>query len=335
MKSIKKIILLLLCAVFIIPQTGCGSEEPVSENAFCLDTICTITIYGLKEKEAGERIQEAFQLCRDYEKMMSKTVEGSDVYKINHSGGKPVTVQDETLAVIKKGIQYGELSQGKFDITIGAVSDLWDFSGENPKVPDADKLAQAVKTVDYGQIQIDGNKVSLKNRRAKLDLGGIAKGYIADRVGDLLEKQGVEHAVVSLGGNIVAIGNKLDESPWIIGIERPYSDRSEIVGSVKLEDATIATSGVYERCFRQDGKLYHHVLDPDTGYPVKTDLEAVTVTGRLGSSVDCDALGTVCLMLGKEKSRKLFEQFPELKGALIDEKDEVIPVSYLDITKAE
>lgn len=335
MKFIKKITLMLLCAGLIISQTGCGSEEPVSENQFLLDTICTITVDGMKKDEAEQVIARAFETCRDYENMLSKTVEGSDIYKLNHAGGKAVTVQDETLALLKKGIAYGRLSEGRFDITIGAVSELWGFSGENPKVPDAEQLKEAVSTVDYRQIEIEGNEVSLKKAKAQVDLGGIAKGYIADRLVEQMKREGAERAIISLGGNIAVIGEKAEGVPWNIGIERPYSDRREILGSVGLSDGTVATSGVYERCFEENGKLYHHVLDPKTGYPMEGELDAVAVKGQTGQSADCDAMGTICLMAGEKKGHQLLKEFPGLEAAFIDKSDNIQTTEGLTIHPAQ
>lgn len=332
MKYKKIFFMIALCAAIIITQTGCGSEEPVSENQFLLNTVCTITVYDMKKAEAQEAIDKAFETCKKYENMLSKTVKDSDVYKINHAGGKPVQVRSETLAVIKKGISFGKLSGGMFDITIGAVSDLWDFTGDHPKVPEKNTLSSAVKTVDYKQIKINGNKVRLENPRAQLDLGGIAKGYIADRVTEVLEADDVEKAIINLGGNIVTIGEKAEGEPWTIGIERPYSDRTEILGSVGVADGTIVTSGVYERYFKENGTLYHHVLNPKTGYPVENNLDAVTIKGEKGQSVDCDALGTICLMLGTEKSMKLLEDMDGIQAAFIDKSDKIVEVKGLEIT---
>lgn len=322
---------LILCAGIIITQTGCVREEPVSENQFLLDTVCTITVYDLEKSKAEDALDAAWDCCKKYESMLSKTVKGSDVYRINQAGGKAVAVQPETLEVIKKGIQYGELSQGMFDITIGAVSDLWDFTGEHPAVPEKGKLKQAVETVNYKQIQIDGNQVKMENPQARMDLGGIAKGYIADKVTEVMKARGVERAVISLGGNIAAIGDKKDGVPWKIGVERPYSDRKDILGAVEMENATIVTSGVYERCFEENGKLYHHVLNPKTGYPAETALDAVVIKGGLGRSVDCDALGTVCLMLGEDKSREILSDLKGIQAAFIDRSDRITVTDGFEI----
>ncbi len=141
--------------------------------------------------------------------------------------------------------------------------------------------------------------MTLENTDAAIDLGGIAKGYIADRLAEFLTDRGVESAVINLGGNVETVGSKEDGSSWTVGIERPYSDRTELMGKVSLNDGTLVTSGIYERNFEEDGVLYHHVLDPDTGYPAESDLEAVTIMAGRGNSAFCDGLSTVCLILGK------------------------------------
>ncbi len=334
MKKINKIfILIMLCILLIIPQTGCGAKEPVSQEFFCLDTVCTITIYGQNQSKAETVIEEAVKMCTDYENMLSRTVSGSDVDKINRAGCKPVEVSDDTVEVIKKGIEFGRLSNGKFDITIGAVSSMWDFD-EGVK-PDDTVIKSALKTVDYNQITIDGNKVALGIEGAMLDLGGIAKGYIADRVTELLKDNGVEQAIINLGGNVVALGEKGEGTPWTVGIERPYSDRTAIVGAIAVKDETVTTSGVYERCFTENGKMYHHVLDPETGYPMETAAEAVTVQGPAGMSAESDAFGTMFLMIGKDAAEKVLENYPDFRVAFIDANDNISTLNDMQILPVE
>lgn len=334
MRSLKKsIILIALCMLLIISQTGCGAKEPVSQEFFCLDTVCTITVYGQSQGESEKIIEEAVQMCEDYENMLSRTVRDSDVDRINTAGCKPVKVSDDTVAVIEKGIELGELSGGKFDITIGAVSSMWDF--DEGVLPENAAIQSALKTVDYKQISIDGNKVALGIEGAMLDLGGIAKGYIADRVTDLLRDNGVEQAIINLGGNVVAIGEKESGTPWVVGIERPYSDRTEIIGALEAADETVTTSGVYERCFNKNGKLYHHVLDPETGYPMETANEAVTVLGPSGMSAESDAFGTIFLMLGQEASEEILKKYPDFRVAFIDKKDNVSTLNDMRIIPVE
>ncbi|MCI5535434.1 MAG: FAD:protein FMN transferase [Clostridiales bacterium] len=334
----------LLTAVIIIPQTGCGGKEPVSGSEFCLDTSCEITIYdmeGMSEDKAAGIIDQAFAEIREYENMLSRTVEGSDVYRINHADGKSTEVSAETLDVIHTGLLMAELSGGKFDITVGALTDLWKFTSDNPSVPEDQEIRKALETVGYENITMKGNEVGLSDSETRIDLGGVAKGYIADKTGEYMEAQGVTKAIINLGGNITAIGEKEEDTPWTIGIERPYSDRSEIVGSIKVSDKTVVTSGIYERQFVEDGVRYHHVLDPQTGYPAETDLEAVTITAVKGNSGFCDSLSTACLILGKEKAHrlvlKLQDEYPqmEIEAAFIDKNDNIAQTDGMNLELVE
>ena len=334
----------LLTAVIIIPQTGCGGKEPVSGSEFCLDTSCEITIYdmeGMSEDKAAGIIDQAFAELREYENMLSRTVEGSDVYRINHADGKSTEVSAETLDVIRTGLLMAELSGGKFDITVGALTDLWKFTSDNPSVPEDQEIRKALETVGYENITMKGNEVGLSDSETRIDLGGVAKGYIADKTGEYMEAQGVTKAIINLGGNITAIGEKEEDTPWTIGIERPYSDRSEIVGSIKVSDKTVVTSGIYERQFVEDGVRYHHVLDPQTGYPAETDLEAVTITAVKGNSGFCDSLSTACLILGKEKAHrlvlKLQDEYPqmEIEAAFIDKNDNIAQTDGMNLELVE
>ena len=334
----------LLTAVIIIPQTGCGGKEPVSGSEFCLDTSCEITIYdmeGMSEDKAAGIIDQAFAEIREYENMLSRTVEGSDVYRINHADGKSTEVSAETLDVIRTGLLMAELSGGKFDITVGALTDLWKFTSDNPSVPEDQEIRKALETVGYENITMKGNEVGLSDSETRIDLVGVAKGYIADKTGEYMEAQGVTKAIINLGGNITAIGEKEEDTPWTIGIERPYSDRSEIVGSIKVSDKTVVTSGIYERQFVEDGVRYHHVLDPQTGYPAETDLEAVTITAVKGNSGFCDSLSTACLILGKEKAHrlvlKLQDEYPqmEIEAAFIDKNDNIAQTDGMNLELVE
>lgn len=352
MKKIFSILFLMIA--LIIPQLACNAKVPnnnqgVSKTSFHLDTVCTITIYSMDdtqnkseeelEKEAFHLMTDAFKLCDEYEKILSKTVVGSDIYNINNADGKWVDVNQITAETIKKGIEYGNVSNGAFDITIGDVTDLWDFHKEDEdgektgELPDKNLLSEAAKHVDYNNIEIEGNKVRLKDSNANIDLGGIAKGYIADKVAEYLELNGVTSAVVDLGGNIVVIGQKgssIKDGEGVnfsIGVASPVSDRGGLLGTILCSNKTIVTSGTYERYFEIDGVRYHHVLNPDTGYPVETDLLAVTIVGERGASADCDGLSTTCLALGKEKAVSLIEKTKDVGAILVDSDGEVTAIN--------
>lgn len=320
MKKINLILLMLL--LIIITQTGCNinKTDPISDEEYYLDTVCQISIYdmkgGLNKEKAKSSIDDAFDLCRKLDKTFSNTVETSDIGKINQAGGNWVTVSDDTINVIKAGIEYGELSDGAFDISIGGVTSLWNFHSDNPTLPNETELQEALKHVNYKNIEVDGNRVRMRDPLSKLDLGGIAKGYIGDRMADRLKKLGVNSAIVNLGGNIIAIGEKPDNDKFVIGIEKPYSDRTETVGSVKVKDKSVVTSGVYERQFEKDGVIYYHVLDAKTGYPVKTDMDSASLVMDYGHSMDADALSTICLMKGSDAALKFINERNDMTGIL-------------------
>lgn len=319
----KKInLILLMLSLIIITQTGCNinKTEPISDEEYYLDTVCQISIYdmdgGLTKKKAKAAIDDAFDLCRQLDKTLSSTVETSDIGKINRAGGNWVKVSDDTINVIKAGIEYGELSDGTFDISIGGVSSLWNFHSDNPSLPDETELQEALKHVDYRNIEIEGNNVRITDPLSRLDLGGIAKGYIGDRLADRLKKMGVNSAIVNLGGNIIAIGEKPDKNKFVIGIEKPYSDRTKTIGSVKVINKSVVTSGVYERQFEKDGVIYYHVLDAKTGYPVKTDMDSVSLVMDYGHSMDADALSTICLMKGSNDALNFINERDDIRGVL-------------------
>ena len=302
---------------------ACGgpSAEPVSEEGYYLDTICSVSVYRMKdddgsvqaasavEEQANEAIKEAFAVCKDLEDLLSRTRTDSDISRINAAKGGWTEVSDATTDVIRKGLEYSEMSGGAFDITVGGLTEQWDFhaADDKAKLPDEKALAEAAEHVDYRKVETDGNKVRLTDPESRIDLGGIAKGYIGDRMTEVLEQRGVVSATINLGGNVICIGRKTDEEDFVVGVETPFSDRTEITGKIKAADKTLVTSGVYERKIEVDGKTYHHILDTKTGWPVKTDLDAVTLIADKGRSADIDALSTTCLIKGSKEGMKFIE----------------------------
>lgn len=328
MKKITTIIVaILLATVLIIPQTACSANaEPVSKESFYFDTTCQISVFdmdGMSEEAAGKVIDGAFGECRKYEDLLSKTVEGSDIWNINHARGKAVKCDPLTIQVIRKGLEFCRKTDGRFDITIGKVDALWNYHDPGATPPGHKALSEALKHVDYRLITIDGNTVKMKDPEAEMDLGAIAKGFIADGLADYLREQGVTSAIISLGGNIECVGDKAG-SDFNIGIEKPYSDQSQIVGATPLADGTIVTSGTYERYLEYEGKKYHHILDTATGYPVDTDVVGVSIKGPAGHSVDCDGLSTTCLILGLSEGKALIESMDGYEALFILEGDKIV-----------
>lgn len=314
----------LLAAMMLLGQLflGCGApKEPISKSGFYFNTVITVTLY---DGGSEELLDECFALASQYEGYFSATIPDSDIAKINAAGGTPVTVHDETVELLQMGVDYGALSDAAFDITIGALSNLWDISTKallaetDASMIPADSEIQAVlSTVDYRDIQIDGNDVSLKNPDAAIDLGGIAKGYIADRMKEYLNSQGVTSGHINLGGNVLVLGEKSDGSPYNIGVQRPFSLDGSVIATVQVTDGSVVSSGVYERCFTVDGILYHHILDTTTGYPYDNGLLGVTII--TSSSADADALSTICFSLGLRDGMALVESLTDTEAIFITE----------------
>lgn len=289
--------LLLLC--MCICMTGCTrNTEPVCQTGFYFDTVIQITLYDTQDTAI---MDGCFALADTYENMLSATVKGSDVWRINHSGGTPVTVSEDTISLLRTALRYAELTDGRVDPTILPVSELWNFGSDStPHIPDDSALKEALTHVSYQSVSIEENTVTLADPQAAIDLGFIAKGYIADRMKDYLLEQGVQSACINLGGNVMTIGSKPDGSPFKIGIQKAFAEEGVTAAVIDICDISAVTSGIYERCFYENDVLYHHILDTATGYPVESDIASVTILSP--SSVDADALSTACYCLGVEES---------------------------------
>lgn len=315
--SIKKLSKSLISAIFLIVAIlvfaafflFASAPSSVTKTSFSLNTIVTVTLYG---NYNDSLIEDCFELCRKYEKIFSRTDPESELSKLNLCRSMPVS--DELLELIKICIHYSELSAGKFDITIGKVSGMWNFLTDTPAIPDPASLAKAVSHIDYSKIDIDGNTVTLQDPEAVIDLGAAAKGYIADRLKDFLISNGVEHATIDLGGNILCIGGKTSRSDFQIGLQFPF-ESGKSIAVIGINDLSVVTSGIYERYFEINGKLYHHILDPDTGYPISNDLLSVSIISE--SSADGDALSTAVFALGLEDGIQLINSLDGIYAVFI------------------
>jgi len=283
---------------------------------FALDTVCTIKAYA-----TNGLLESLYERCVYFEQHLSRHLEDSDVSRINAANGKPVEVAAETADVIAQALLYSEESGGLFDITVGTALELWDF--RKGIVPNAEELAEAVKHIGWQGVTVKGNTVTLLDPKTKIDLGGIAKGYIADDLARMLREAGCEGALVNLGGNVYALGAKANGSEWNIGLQDPNDERGAIIGKMKARDASVVTSGLYERNFEHDGVLYYHILDPLTGYPAKTDIVSVSVYSK--KSVDGDAYATTLFLMGADKALKLLGSKDALEGLVVDETGAIHP----------
>ena len=308
---------IILCVFFAgLPFSGCTPyKDPVVKTAFFLNTFVTITFYS---EEDAAVFPDCVAILEKYEKRFSRTDPESELYQLNHAGGQTYTVSPETASLITDALNYCELTDGALDITIAPVMDLWNFSeavdGQLP--PHEASLKEALSHVDYTKVHISGCDITLEDPDAAIDLGFIAKGYIADRLKEYLENAGIQSALINLGGNIDLVGAKPDGGDYIIGVKRPFSDANDTITSLSIRDTSFVSSGVYERCFTTNGIFYHHILDAHTGYPVDNDLYQVSVL--CDDSKTADALSTTLMILGKEKGTELIDSIDNAHALFVD-----------------
>lgn len=351
MKKMFICLLLLLSAII----TGCSrssSTSPVSRTGFAFDTVVTITIYDSRKEDV---LDECLALCEKYETLFSATLEGSEVWNINHANGNAVAVSYDTAALIQSALYYCEHSQGILDLTLRPISEEWDISGQMEKaagiadykyyIPSEQTLSRLLEHVNYKNVILmdaDGTElgshdklsdssdyfVMLKDSHCAMDLGFIAKGYIADQLKKYLLSENIESGIISLGGNILLIGSKPDGSPFQVGIQKPFGAPNEVISTVQKSDASIVSSGCYERFFimndnEKDRTVYHHIFDAATGYPVQNDLLGITILSD--SSVEGDALSTYCYLLGLEKGLEYIRSLDDVEAVFVTKDYEVIP----------
>lgn len=329
----KHLLLFLLTWIMILPLLqGCSTSgnQKVSRTGFYFDTIITITLYGTNDESY---IESCFTLAGEYEQMFSNTIENSEISRINHADGQFVSVSDETIELLTAAEKYGAISNGKFDVTIGELSDLWNFSeiAENLStegnetdasvLPQKSDIESALSHVDYRNIEIDGCRVRLLDPESKIDVGGIAKGYIADKMRVYLTDVGITSGIISLGGNVLTLGPKADDTPYTIGIQKPFATTGTPLGTIKIKDASVVSSGIYERYYRVNGKMYHHILDTATGYPIENNLYQVTIISE--KSIDGDALSTTCFALGLDDGMKLIEETDGIEAIFVTDEGEI------------
>lgn len=290
--------------------------QPISRSDFLLNTFVTVTLY---DSEDPEILNQCMELCREYENRFSRTIKTSEIYQMNHRNPDETTFQlsKDAADLIREGIHYSERSGGAYDLTVGPLSSLWDFTSGKAVVPPDGEIAAAAAKVDYRNLKLTGDTLTFLSPDTTIELGSIAKGFIADRLKEYLLSQGVKSAIINLGGNVLCIGHLPEGRPFRIGLQKPFADRNELIANLKIDDLSVVSSGVYERHFVVDGKNYHHILNPETGYPYDNGLIAVTIVSP--RSVDGDALSTTCFSMGLEKGMELINSLNDIYGYFITE----------------
>ena len=332
-RMVMAVVISIILAVGVTGCTGNGGTASgdtdyniVSDTAFMLDTTVSVTLYDWEDEST---LDKAFDEIDRLDKLLNVNAAGSDLEKLYLAAGKDYTeVSEDTLYVISTSLKYSELSGGLFDITAGPFISLWNIKDGSGHIPTAEELEEVLPLIDYKKILINGNKVMLQEPGMKANLGAIAKGYIADKVKEVLINEGVEHAIINLGGNVVTIGGKPEGNPFKIGIQDPFEGTGDIIATLEVDNMSLVSSGSYERYFEENGVRYHHILDPTTGFPSDSGLAGITIISE--KSIDGDALSTSVFLLGLDAGKELIESLDGVEAVFITEAGDIIVTPGLE-----
>ena len=314
------LLLLLGVIVFFFNRysfNGLKNDAPITVTDYKLNTYVTVTIYDSTDRTL---LDECMALCDKYELLFSRTNPESELYKLNH-GLLPLSedgyyiISEELFEIIEIAKKYSALSEDCFCIAMEPLTSLWNFTDGKNIVPSQDKIDAVLPVLNSNDVLLHSpNEIAFENDNMGIDLGAIAKGYIADKIKEYLLSQDVQSALIYLGGNVLCIGEK-EIGPFKIGIEKPFDADGTLVAVVSVSDTSVVTSGIDERYFEKDGNFYHHILDKTTGYPIVNELTAITIITPV--STDADALSTTCFSLGLEKGLDLLESLGYADGFFI------------------
>lgn len=311
MKRLNIFIYLLLLALL----TGCARSERQSaeKTVFAMDTVMELKAYG---SGADAALTLAAEEIRRLDAALSRDGADSEIAALNRTGASHLS--PDAANIIAKALEISRLTDGAFDITIAPVMDEWGFFTKDYRVPKNAELSKALKKVGSENVSLENDTVYLKNG-AQIDLGGIAKGYLSGGIAEIFKANGVRSGIISLGGNVYAIGEKPNGEQWRVAIQNPNGDGH--VGSLCVSDAAVITSGGYQRFFERDSKIYHHIIDPKTGFPAENGLKSVTIICR--DSAAADALSTALYVMGTEKAITYLEAHRDIEAVLVASDDSI------------
>lgn len=316
---------LIPCILALVLLLGCtGQEQKHTATILAMDTVMTLTAYGSQGETA---LTQAQQLINQLDAQLSLTREDSETNAINGSKGEPVTVSPAMLELVRQSVALGDSTGGALDVTLTPVIQAWGFIGGDYRVPEPQELTDLLERVDYQKISVDtaNNTVSLPENMA-VSFGAIAKGYTGDLVMEQMKSAGVTSAIVTLGGNVQALGRKPDGSLWNVALQSPFG--ADYLGTLEVEDVAVVTSGGYERYFQQEGETYWHIIDPATGYPAKSGLVSVTIV--CDSGITADGLSTALFVMGLEDALDYWRTKGGFEAIFATEDNEVYITSGLE-----
>ena len=314
----KKVFPLFLCLTLLL--SGCA-RRPAQKTIAAMDTVMTLTAYGSNAQAGVDAAEAAINRLNT---LLSTNADNSEVWAIDHSGGAPVAVSDDTAALLAEALRLGQQTDGALDVSVYPVVRAWGFTTDHYQVPGQAELAALLPLVDYSAIDFDAAAQTVTLPAGmELDFGAIGKGYAGEQAAAAMREAGVTSAAMDLGGNVQTVGSKPDGSPWRVAVKDPRRDAGteDYVGTVDVSDRAVVTSGGYERYFEADGQTYWHIIDPATGAPARSGLVSVTIVGRSGA--ECDGLSTALFILGREKALDYWRQYGGFDAILVDEDDQV------------
>lgn len=321
---------ILFLSLFLL--IGCNStledepvllETPSEAREFLMGTYIVLRVYDEGKEEA---LEQAILRIEELDNKLSSNASNSEIDAINQAAGeRAVEVSEDVYPLIKTSVKYSSIPNSGFDYTVGAITDLWRIGFDDARVPSDAEIQSVLPLVDHEKVELndDDRTVFLLEEGMRIDLGAIAKGYIADEVVAVFEEHDVTTAIIDLGGNVVVMGNSptRDTGGFNVGVQDPFSSRGEIIGSINLKDKTVVTSGIYERYIEDGDKKYHHLMNPQTGYPFENNLAGVTII--TDKSVDGDAYSTVVFGFGLEEGLEFVNQQDGVEGVFVSVDKEI------------
>lgn len=318
-----KMLFSLIVALLIV--TSCGKEneardlvsDPYSRTEFMMGTVVNVKVYNEGKEEV---LTAVFDRMEELAGKITVDEPGSEVEAINQQAGiAPVAVSEDVYELLEAAYAYSEETRGSFDMTIGPLTELWHIGFDDARKPEQAEIDEALTLVDYRQVEFDeaNQTVYLPKQGMRLDLGAIAKGYITDEVIKVLKEHEVDTAIVDLGGNVFVLGHspRAENADWNVGVQDPFETRGEILGSIPVSNQTIVTSGIYERFLEVDGMQYHHLMDPETGYPFDNEIAGVSIISE--KSIDGDGLSTAAFSDGLEAGLDYIEQIEGVEAIFV------------------